>query len=378
MLTAEQRQAMDRLNAIGYAEGVRAAPDIVSVTVNDPQRATPGYNFYTSGHATEAYLIDMDGNLVHRWSYDYDKLWPELDVPVDAAGRGKWRRAHLLPNGDILVIHEGIGMIKLDRDSNLLWEYPGLTHHAMQVVGDGTIWTLARRALMIPRIDPDLPCMDDYIVHLDADGNELLRVSVLESLEKGGCQEILDRIQYKDLFHTNSIEVLDGSLADRLPEFAAGNVLISLRHEHAIAVVDVEAAEVVWWMDGDFRWQHDAKVLPSGRIMLFDNRGGGKASAVLEIDPVTRKVLWSYRGTEKDPFYSKTCGTAYRLPNGHTLITESDAGRAFEITPEKEIVWEFYNPHRGGDDLEYIACLFDLVRVDRDEVDGWLAGVRRE
>ena len=70
-----------------------------------------------------------------------------------------------------------------------------------------------------------------------------------------------------------------------------------------------------------------------------------------------------------DPFYSKTCGTAYRLANGNTLINESDGGRAFELAPpgsDEAIVWEFYNPHRGGRAQELIACLYDLQRVPAD------------
>ena len=34
---------------------------------------------------------------------------------------------------------------------------------------------------------------------------------------------------------------------------------------------------------------------------------------------------------------------AQRLPNGNTLITESDAGRVFEVTEGGDIVWEFVN-----------------------------------
>ena len=83
-------------------------------------------------------------------------------------------------------------------------------------------------------------------------------------------------------------------------------------------------------------------------------------------------MSWAYRGSPSAPFYSKTCGTAYRLANGNTLINESDGGRAFELSPENEIVWEFFNPHRGGESLQYIACLFDLVRVEAAEVDAWL------
>jgi hypothetical protein len=50
------------------------------------------------------------------------------------------------------------------------------------------------------------------------------------------------------------------------------------------------------------------------------------------------------------------------------LITESERGRAFEITPAGEVVWEFVSPHRGGRNSELVATLFELVRLDFNEV----------
>jgi hypothetical protein len=60
------------------------------------------------------------------------------------------------------------------------------------------------------------------------------------------------------------------------------------------------------------------------------------------------------------------------LPNGNTLITEPDPSRAFEVTPEKDIVWEYVNPHRAGENNELIATLFDVVRFERDFAASWL------
>ena len=358
------------LEALGYADGVRAAPEVVSVTRHDPERAAAGLNFFVSGHACEAYLVDMRGELVHRWSHPFEGLWPELDVPPDAAGRGKWRRAELLDDGGILAIHEGIGLVRLDRGSRLQWAYPGKTHHDLHVMADGRIWTLGREELIIPRLNAEVACMDDYLVELSAEGEELQRISVLECLENGGAGELLARMKReKELFHTNSIEVLDGRIAERLGAFAEGNLLISLRHLDAIAVVDPRRRELVWSLTGSFVAQHDPKVLANGNLLLFDNRGKGEISTVLELDPATGAVLWEYSGMPDDPFYSKTCGTAYRLANGNTLINESDGGRAFELAPpgsDEAIVWEFYNPHRGGLAQELIACLYDLQRVRSD------------
>ena len=33
-----------------------------------------------------------------------------------------------------------------------------------------------------------------------------------------------------------------------------------------------------------------------------------------------------------------------RLPNGNTLITEGAGGRIFEVTNDRQIVWEYMNP----------------------------------
>jgi len=53
-----------------------------------------------------------------------------------------------------------------------------------------------------------------------------------------------------------------------------------------------------------------------------------------------------------------------RLPNGNTLITESTQGRIFEVTPENEIVWEYYNPHRTGEENELIATVMGARRLN--------------
>ena len=68
---------------------------------------------------------------------------------------------------------------------------------------------------------------------------------------------------------------------------------------------------------------------------------------------------------------------AQRLPNRNTLITETDTGRAFEVTPEGEIVWQFLNPHRTGPDNTYVASLFALDRIAPEDVP-WLEIDRSE
>ncbi len=44
-----------------------------------------------------------------------------------------------------------------------------------------------------------------------------------------------------------------------------------------------------------------------------------------------------------EPLLADPCG-AQRLPNGNTLICEGSFGRIFEVTMEREVVWEYVNP----------------------------------
>ena len=101
---------------------------------------------------------------------------------------------------------------------------------------------------------------------------------------------------------------------------------------------------------GPWRAQHDPRFLENGNMLLFDNRGNlgeGGRSRILEFDPQTAGIIWSYYGKPDDKFSSDARGMSQRLPNGNTLITESNPGRIFEVTPDGTTVWEFIVPVRG-------------------------------
>ena len=140
---------------------------------------------------------------------------------------------------------------------------------------------------------------------------------------------------------------------------------------NTIAVLDPEQRSLVWAQAGPFFTQHDPQVLDDGNLLIFNNRLRPDQSAVWEFDPVARKVLWHYEGNEAEPFFSATCGAVERLPNGNTLVTESDAGRAFELNRDKRIVWEFYNPYRAGERDEFIATVMEMIRIPLDGAADW-------
>ena len=71
-------------------------------------------------------------------------------------------------------------------------------------------------------------------------------------------------------------------------------------------------------------------------------------SRVLEINPVTKEIVWQYTGASSGnpgwSFRSTHISNARRLPNGNTFIDEGQIGRFFQVTPAGDIVWEYINP----------------------------------
>ncbi len=64
-------------------------------------------------------------------------------------------------------------------------------------------------------------------------------------------------------------------------------------------------------------------------------------------------------------------GRVQPLPNGNTLVVETDAGRALELTEDGEVVWEFRSPYRVRERGDKVASLYSLERVGADKT-SWL------
>jgi hypothetical protein len=362
---------LEELAALPYLAGYHPATDDEGVVAYDSSLAHNGLNLVVSGHAPQALLMDMHGRVMHEWEIDYRDVWPgELPFYVPERTLAWWRRAHAFPNGDILAIFEGLGMVKLDKDCNLIWVYSGRVHHDLFVAPDGKIYTLTRsKREECDALKLEGHILEDFITILRPDGKEVESVSILEAFLRSQYASALDFLEKSgDVFHTNTIQLLGSEDAGKVPIFEEGQVLISVRNINTIAVVDLETEMVTWALSGMWVRQHEPSICPNGNLLLFDNRGHRGRSKVIEFNPLTQEVVWTYAGDPPDDFYSRGLGSCQRLPNGNTLITESDYGRAFEVTPDKRIVWEFLNPYRAGKEDELVASLFDVVRIHPDQV----------
>jgi hypothetical protein len=135
--------------------------------------------------------------------------------------------------------------------------------------------------------------------------------------------------------------------------------------------------KVVWSLAGQWTFQDESHLLDNGNILLFDNRGHGDYSKLIEFDPRTQETRWGVLGTSDNDFFSKTMGSQQRLSNGNTLITESNAGRLREVTAGGREVWRFNSPHLDSADDAHpsgrAARICEMQQIPGDE-DGptWL------
>ena len=356
------------IGSIGYAQGWEEAKDLLGVVTYEEGKAEEGGNLYSSGHGPEATLMDMRGETLHTWKLNYADI-PDAP-PLDDEHQNTWRRVRMLDDGSLLAIYGGRGLVCVDRDSRLIWHLGERVHHDLALLPSGGILTLGRRERLMESLNPRKSVVDDELLWISADGQVEKRVSVLDALLQSRWASDLHALRplAGDVLHVNTVEPILDPPPGAHPAFQVGRVLCCARNPDWLFVLDPQTGRVEWLTRAGWRGPHDPRLLPSGRILLFDNLGAsdpqeGPASRVLEYDPLSASITWQWQADPPTGFFSLFCGTATRLGGGNTLITETGNGRAFELAPDGHIVWDFHSPHRAGVDGALVAALFEVQRV---------------
>ena len=95
-------QLIEQLESIGYLRGTREEAR-TGISVHFPAKAHQGLNLYTSAHAPEAILMDMEGRPLHTWRFPYQDAFGQpkqraFGQPKRAKSNAQWwRRIHLFP-----------------------------------------------------------------------------------------------------------------------------------------------------------------------------------------------------------------------------------------------------------------------------------------
>ena len=354
-----KQDKIDKLRSLPYLSFTdEEATDENSGTIYyDPKRSHPGYNMYTVRDLSMAVIVDAQGQLVNEWR----------------GTQGRWARCTLLPNGDIMAIgldEGGRYAVRQSWNGEQIWRISGPAHHDIGLTPDGRVMALTLASVRVPEKFPQ-PIRDDRVTIFANDGTVADELSLFEAMASGGFefQHVAPKEGYIDLFHANSVMwQTHENLYGRDPIYDEGNVIVCTRHQDTVAIFDFAQRKLLWsWGQDEISGPHDAQFLDSGNLLIFDNGVGRDWSRVIELDPLTKEIVWEYKAPNPSDFYTTGRGANQRLANGNTLITQSETGRAFEVTPDGEIVWEYLCP--ASNEAGKRATFVRLYRYDTEMID---------
>ena len=344
-----------------------------TLNIYDSDRAFPGVTLIASVGTAETFLIDMNANILQSW-------------PVDS------ERARLLPNGNLLVISGTKwgskrapwkkiknNIREYSWNGEIVWKYiaDDVLHHDLHRLDNGNT-LLLKRSFVPESLYTKLESTtwqksrirSDTAFEISPDGKIIWQWNTYDHIDLNNCGKRscaaleLDEDKHVDWTHTNSISYLPENIwfDQGDSRFKPGNLLILPRNLWSIFIADKQSGKIVWTYHGNYRGGlsggHEAnmidKGLPgAGNILVIDNGTSNHKgeSFILEISPPDQSLTWVY--DKGHSFYTKTRGSVQRLANGNTLISEDLTGRIFEVTPSKEIVWEYKIPFESNRSQRY-------------------------
>lgn len=322
----------------------------------------PNPRFLAGGILGRVEIFDWNGSLV--WYFEYTNHMHCHHHGVE-----------VLPNGNILLIaweyKTAEEAVNAGRNPNFLPQGEIYPDHIIEVEPTGTsggniVWEWHVWDHLIQDYDPS---KDNY--GSIEDHPELIDINFGPGIA--------------DWNHINSVDYNE----------ELDQIMLSVRHFSELWIIDhstttEEAAGHtggIYGKGGDilYRWgnpqayraggpddqmlfeQHDPQwIEPScpgeGNILIFNNgngRPGGEYSSIEEIVPPIdengyyfkapgsaygpEESLWRYTAENPFDFFSDHISGCQRLPNGNTLICDGANGFFFEVTLDKEIVWEYLN-----------------------------------
>ncbi|MCD6507204.1 aryl-sulfate sulfotransferase [Candidatus Poribacteria bacterium] len=324
------------------------------VTIYKPEKAFNGYTLFCHtyedprvgpGGVAHMYLIDMRGKVVHEWT-----------------AKTAVQLLELLPNGNLLYSTRDrsdiskAGLREIDPESNVVWYYHCRIDHDFRVLDNGNILIHCIMDKMVPELGPELKRCP-YMIEITRSKNLVWEwhgedhIEELKELLGDRWPKVEERIRKDFTFdwaHNNTCESIPENPSGRRDgRFRKGNILFSYRSLDIIGVIDRDTGRIVWaWGTGELDGQHKPTMLPNGHILIFDNGTRRGWSRIIELDPIEERIVWQYKATPPESFFSAYISGAQLLPNGNIFICEGGRGRLFEVTRDGETVWEYKSPFR--------------------------------
>ncbi|MDX1565017.1 MAG: PQQ-binding-like beta-propeller repeat protein [Phycisphaeraceae bacterium] len=263
-------------------------------------------------------VMAADKGTVHIFNAEGKSLW--------SYRVGGFHDLHMLKNGNVLINRGLQKVVEITPEKKTVWSFDGkkafpdrrFEIHAFQRLPNGDT--------MIAVSGPGL------IIEVGPDGQINKRIKI----------KIRRPHPHMD---TRLVRKLDN-----------GHYLVCHEGDGRVTEYDAEG-KVVWDYDvplfgkpkkgghGPTSWGNKvfgAIRLPSGNTLIATGNG----HSVLEVTS-QKKIVWKIEQNELPGIRLAWVTTLERLPNGNTVIGNCHAGKGqpqlIEVTPEKKVVWTFYN-----------------------------------
>jgi hypothetical protein len=204
-----------------------------------------------------------------------------------------------LENGNTLIVSGGDNWstIEVTQDNEIVWEYPAVAFNARRLPNGNTL--------------------------------------IAEMKKKGKPGHVTEASQDKEIIWQYSGDFSPYN-AVRLPN---RNTVFS--DDKNSRIVEVTPEKEIVWEYTDLIRVGCVQVLPNGNILTVETRDTENYTDTRLIE-ITRdkEIIWEFSG------FDAMFGSVQRLPNGNTVITDSDRTkkenpRIIEVAPDGEIVWEY-------------------------------------
>ena len=267
-------------------------------------------------------------------------------------------------------------IMELDWDSNILFEhFDPVMHHDFRKMDNGNYIYVGWEKVppdMLKKIrggqkgteHKDGSMWADFFREINTSGQVVWEWHGIEHFDPD--IDIIGPVHTrKEWTHVNAVDVM-----------ADGNILSDGRYIDGAFIVDRNSGDIIWrWGNVAYQDQetgqiecnetadpktmggpHDAHIIAdglpgAGHMLVYDNAMYTYCSRAVEVDIESGEVVWHSRTSLKGNEYingrvhfSPYISGAERLPNGNTLLCCGANGIVFEVTPEKDIVWQYVRP----------------------------------
>lgn len=297
-------------------------------------------------YACLASVMDRSGRVLHSWPAPLDALFDDLHEFSGDKEPGNFYPIGIgmLHDGSLVATFHGhnvypyaVGIARIDPAGKILWKHLDGAHHWLHIGTDERIYApiqIRRHRRNIGDNAVELRCSD--IVYDEGvriyrpDGSTVQTLMLADILIANGYPGLIYSVRDDcDPLHINSVDVVTAAVARHIPGAATGDLLISLREQSAIALLDPATSKIKRMIVGRTAAQHSATFLPDGTILVFDNQGGSRSlggSRIVRINLVTgneQTVFPTAASRPVLPFFNFDGGTVTVSPDGRRAIVSS-------------------------------------------------------